>query len=512
MAEISCYHSLLYDAIKVSHWITIRRLLERLDVNSVLTKTGPEAGFTALHLACLENNEPLVRFLIYDNNANVEVPADDGTLPIHLAGLLGRSKILLALFGASANIDAKFGREIFSKYAKKGRCFWSDDFGDEITLLTYAVINEKVRLAESLIGFEADVMVKSINNKTLLMYAIEDDNYKLAIEMIKACEDCDDLSLLDAVDNDGLRAIHYIEHREKYRDYRYDEYQLGFMRQKYSLVEKLIDLNVDINATANGNSDTLLLNMAAYRGCVPVVRTLMALYDASVETEALCYAAYPIEYPEKYCRWHDFLALDEDVERNRELCIEVIVKNFTNRRIFGLPVHPDELWYMDNLIAENPRVRNLVKSHEKVFINRFLKENFVHYGNESATVYDIAMMISDRRMLKRLVGNKEHIEAIKKAIGGVRDWYDSDSEDCDDDDDDYLLCLDLDPLPATYRGFTNMLMEIIGKAEKKSELLDMLSKIAHLKKAIPLPYEIILWAVDYLSNKDLEKFVNCFYS
>ncbi|CAG5088823.1 Protein of unknown function [Cotesia congregata] len=56
--------------------------------NAPIETTGPFAGYTALHIACMDGDEELIRLLVEDYHANVNAVADDGTQPIQLVPTL----------------------------------------------------------------------------------------------------------------------------------------------------------------------------------------------------------------------------------------------------------------------------------------------------------------------------------------------------------------------------------------------------------------------------------------
>ncbi|CAG5088933.1 Protein of unknown function [Cotesia congregata] len=53
--------------------------------NAPIETIGPFAGYTALHIACMNGDEEFIRLLVEDYHENVNAVADDGAQPIHFA-------------------------------------------------------------------------------------------------------------------------------------------------------------------------------------------------------------------------------------------------------------------------------------------------------------------------------------------------------------------------------------------------------------------------------------------
>ncbi|KAG8041652.1 hypothetical protein G9C98_002945 [Cotesia typhae] len=130
-----------FEAVKSWNWKLIDKFVNNgANINACLVITGPQAGSTALHFACIDDDDDKALKLLEDYEVNVNSVGDDGAQPLYLACLLGHERIVNVLLDSDANPDVEFSKKIHEKYAEFGER-WSDDFGGKMTLLTFVVIN-----------------------------------------------------------------------------------------------------------------------------------------------------------------------------------------------------------------------------------------------------------------------------------------------------------------------------------------------------------------------------------
>ncbi|XP_044590433.1 BCL-6 corepressor-like protein 1 [Cotesia glomerata] len=150
-SQMAC-SAMMYRCIKDHQFDYIKLLLENgMDVNQPIITTGEFAGYTALHVACMEDDSELVRLLVENYGADVNAMAADGTQPILLACFYEKCHDDLCecseesttgiLAHAKANNDIEFGPEILSKHFKNRH--WYTDFGDKIPLVAYLIFNDE---------------------------------------------------------------------------------------------------------------------------------------------------------------------------------------------------------------------------------------------------------------------------------------------------------------------------------------------------------------------------------
>ncbi len=102
---------------------------------------------TALHLAVRESNYPIVKMLL-KSGARVTVQSQGQQLPLHLAAIRGRPKIVYQLLEKTEAIDMR------------------DDQGN--TALHYAVMNDHLDATKLLLKRNADPRAPNIDGKTPL--------------------------------------------------------------------------------------------------------------------------------------------------------------------------------------------------------------------------------------------------------------------------------------------------------------------------------------------------------
>ncbi|XP_074108940.1 uncharacterized protein LOC141533785 [Cotesia typhae] len=424
--------SMLLEAIEKYDYNAIESALDDgADVNEVLISTGPQAGCTALHIACLNGDLDLVTLFVDSYDANVNVMAEDGTQPLHISCFVGNDSIGRILLEAGANVNLEFNKEMLEKYVEDDKV-WSDDFGGKLSMLAFAIINNDFSMMLLLTDYDADVAVKSGKNKTLLMYAIEEDNDWAAMTIAAKMTENDQEELLNARDDEGRHAIHYILHEKKYGGFRYDEKQLRLAIEDRDYLKSLIiRVGPDAYAAINGDPDTLLINSAAYRSCFEILNIVLPRSASIEQSKALSLATSSTGDPQKYLRIGrdgepGHFDVEKEVERRIKLSLEAIVKDLQFRRTFGLAVPEEEIKLLDELIAKDDEVRNIVKNYHRKFINKFLRKKIIHFGDKSMNFYELTGKIFDDQAGKILAQDKELVSAVEAA------------EAEDDDDDDNL--------------------------------------------------------------------------
>ncbi|KAH0546755.1 hypothetical protein KQX54_014697 [Cotesia glomerata] len=413
-------NNLFYHAIKTLNWGVIKKYLKNgADINGSLVSSGPQAGYTALHLACMEKHQYKALKLLQMFSPDVNVVADDGTQPIHIACLFRNEKIFCKLLDAGANVEA----ELTQDHLKNFKYFvWSDDFNGKMTLLTFAVLNDRFEYIETLLKHNAN---------------------------IKWHKD-DHLHALDA----------------------------------------LIHASVDIHATVKGDRSTLFINVAAYRGCYEIVQLLQAYYAFAGKSRNLFYATRLVEDLDKYFRKHKNLFGNnysrDKIDSQRQSNLESILTELVSRCTFGLPALKKEKKVMKRLMVKNCEIINVVCNHVIYFIHGTLKKTIITFGNQSMTLYDLAVKVFNKKTLLRLVRNENFIIAFKDVYEKMKSYGIRNEE------------------------FLVMLALRIEKGQIRIELLKKVKEIAQLTEAIPLPYEIILEIIEFLENENLEILINAF--
>lgn len=413
--------SILRKAIEEYDYSAIDSALENgVDVNEVLITTGPQAGYTALHMACDYNSLDLVIFFTETYNANANVVAEDGAQPLHISCFAGNHIIGRTLLDAGANVNLEFDKKMLEKYVEDDKV-WSDDFGGTMTMLAFSIINNDHQIMLLLTEYNADVAIKSLKNKTLLMYAIEEDNDWAAMTIAAKMAESGQEEMLNARDYEGRHAIHYILHENKYGGFRYDEKQLRLEIEDREFLKSLIlRAGPDAFAAINGDPDTLLINSAAYRSCFEILNIVLPL-SASIEQSKALSIATSLGDPQKYLRRGGneeseyYFKAEKVIERRRKLSLESIVRDLQFRRTFGLAAPVEEIKLMDELIARDDEVRNIVKNYQTEFIDEFLRKKIIHFGNNSMNFYELTVKIFDDQAGKILVDDKELVGAVEAA-------------------------------------------------------------------------------------------------
>ncbi|XP_044591348.1 uncharacterized protein LOC123269574 [Cotesia glomerata] len=349
---------------------------------------------------------------------------------------------------------------------------WCPDFGDKISLITFAIIYQNNFLTEYLSG-QADLSVRTISctNKTLPMYAIERDYCDIAPFMIRF----DDPDLVNHRDDDGVPVTHYLLDPKKFRGYRYDSKENGQVRgmEQGLAVMSFLEAGADKYALINNDPSTFLVNMAAYRSCSNILRYLLPEYTYMSLSKALYYATLPVdENSENYLRINDVHVGHQNTEQFREMlrqqrrdCSQLILQDLINRRTFGLPVLKDEIKLMDELALCDKDVRTFVHSYQSDFIDGRLKRDCIELSDKIMSLYDFLVQAFDDKKFRLLVRDEDLLERYNYFLGGYRE--------------------------TKYCYFKCMISKRIKFCRRQSELLKKLDKVSKLREAVPLPYALI---------------------
>ena len=82
------------------------QVCDSLLANKAFINSKSRVGRTALHLAAVNGNTDLVRFLVHDHNAAIDVLTLRKQTPLHLAAGAGQLEVCKLLLELGANINA----------------------------------------------------------------------------------------------------------------------------------------------------------------------------------------------------------------------------------------------------------------------------------------------------------------------------------------------------------------------------------------------------------------------
>ncbi|KAH0552067.1 hypothetical protein KQX54_004913 [Cotesia glomerata] len=187
--------------------------------------------------------------------------------------------------------------------------------------------------------------------------------------------------------------------------------------------------------------------------------------------------------------------------------IKLILKDLIYRRTFGLFVPEDEKISMDKLIAEDINLRELAHAYEKNIIHGELKTKVLKYDDKSITYYDFIMSCCDDKQLRLIVKNKSLIDAFENTFPNpalptfTREFM------IHPNFSDYSM----DSFNADYFFFRKQISIRIEKTSRRLEQLEALKRVKNLRKAIPLPYELVIIIFEYFNYQDFKNFLQAFY-
>ena len=190
--------------------------------------TSPDQWSTAFHLAANKENESMLKILIEQSNADVNVCDCAGTTPLHLAVSKGRTNIVQFLLEHGACVDALNGKVA--------------------TPLHLAAGEGKHEIAQLLLNYGAPLDLRDFAGRTALMYAVSKQHSK--VTELLASNEAD----LEAHDNNDFTA--FFSAASKF---------------DITMMEILADVGADIEARDRN-------------GCTALIRAVMAKNEALVDS------------------------------------------------------------------------------------------------------------------------------------------------------------------------------------------------------------------------------------
>jgi ankyrin repeat protein len=249
-------------------------------------------GKTPLHLATSYGDIVIVNALI-DRKVNLELKDRIGRTPLHYAAQSDRLEVAEILITKGAYIDSTDEYNItplsialyhaspeFFKFLKDNRAKVDVKGKDGLTILTLAKIRVKNLLLDAYaenekelkdadtklailtgvdpasysgVGFKSNISDNSTDEKKLLEEAIDKNDVKLAINLIKSLSRKD---LESKIDSDGNTFIH-----------------LASFKGHTKIIESLLDKGIDVNIR-NNNNDTPL-HFGSYSGRIENINFLL---------------------------------------------------------------------------------------------------------------------------------------------------------------------------------------------------------------------------------------------
>ena len=192
------------------------------------TTTSPDQWSTAFHHATNKENESVLKLLIEQTDADVNVCDCAGTTPLHLAVSIGRANIVQILLENGAHVDALNGKDA--------------------TPLHLAAGEGKHEIAQLLLNYGAPLDLRDFAGRTALMYAVSKQHSKVA-ELLASNE-----ADLEAHDNNDFTAFFS-----------------AALKLDITTMEILADLGADIEARDRN-------------GCTALIRAVMAKNETLVDS------------------------------------------------------------------------------------------------------------------------------------------------------------------------------------------------------------------------------------
>lgn len=469
-------HSSIYIALKNEWYWVVDYLLSRGDHFDAVNFSGKFAGFTALHHACLEENkDSLVLKLLKIYEVNPSVQACDGIEAIQLAAFLGRFDIVKILLNFGVSIDTELSFSLFKKYGVESQN-WSLGFEEKMTLFTYIVLNNEYTSPYSyptalFLLHEPTLSIHDSNNRTLLMYGIENERWIPMMSMLQKLNEQE----LNRRDDFGYTAIHLI--LAKMID---KQYQMDGPEVKEDLscwLQMLIQYGADVNVMINGDPASLPIHIAAYHGFYTSMMLLLEVQPIFFSS-----LARPLFYFTKGLE--DFNARDDQDENSHRFLIatrDQIIEDILLKCFFKYPVHSEEVKLMDQLVKKDSDVKELVKRFDdkcKDF-NSDLKKLKAVFGDQEMSLYDVVT-----------APQKKYFEVAK----GQKS-----------------------PLTIDF-SFSNRLKKLStfakSRLERSEERIQILEKWQHVAtpmiKSLLLPYDCLLYIVECMTNQDLENLIEAY--
>ncbi|XP_044590480.1 putative ankyrin repeat protein RF_0381 [Cotesia glomerata] len=396
-ANVNCRgpigNPVLHLAIYCREYDVIDRLLKLgADPHAVTTKKGYE-GYTTFHIACLHGTDKLVKLLITEYQVNINAVAADGVQPIYLAVFRRSMTIIRFLIHNFANLNAEINEVIFKKFHENKE--WRSDFGDKISLLTYSLLYDFEDLFKLLIECGVDWRIK-FSGKTLLMLAVTKYSWDAFAYMVSKMSKKE----INYRDNSGFTALHYL-----YKDQTVENYRHGLVNEelKCKILERLFNAGADINLSINGDSSTMIVNLAAKYHDYNVLKFLLPRQKFLPISQPLYYALFSNRGGN---------LLDHNNLDRFKTTIDVIVQNIKIKIKMGFPVLADEIDRMNNMI---PEYFSRKQSDWKIYEDQ-IQEELNKLRNEVIIVRDkkvclLRILTKQNGKLRQFVRNKVLIEA-----------------------------------------------------------------------------------------------------
>ncbi|KAH0552696.1 hypothetical protein KQX54_014187 [Cotesia glomerata] len=439
-------------------------LNDGFDVNQVLPGFNYRE-YVLLHLACIFNKVAIIDILINKYQADVNLVTKYGAQPIHLTILIcmdGDCEAIRLLLEAGADPNAEFTFEMISVLVTNYS--WPDEFGDKLSFASYAAVEDKTELFELLTNYGADVTVRTKDNKTLLMVALENENYRTARVIVDKFLNSYP-ELINVRDNQDKNILDYVFNDRVCLKYRYKNYD-----------ERM-----------NNDGYTELCNTASYRGVSQLVSNLLRCNPSRTGSKALSNALLPIRDTDNLFYWYSFYPEEEietiklEIERRKLNTVDCILWDLRIRREFRLFVPKEEIFKMDELISSSSDYRKKIQDFECKVIYGLLKETVFKYGKKRETLYNLAAKIFNDRTVKPLAKSNKLIKCLNK----------------------------YQPRDGTLQIIVDQMRIRLDSVNKRIRLLEESKKLSKINCIIPLPYEIILDIYEYLSNYELRNFIDC---
>lgn len=461
-------------------------LQPELDSNE-LAKKYYQRGFTPLHRACLESNFTIAELLITRYQADPEAVFAEGFQPIHFAILensislieTNSTLIIELLLGTSVSTETRITKTMFEKYHKskspRHQPKWRKDYGDSITLLTFAVLYDKFNLIEVLMRKGANSGITDSNGKTLLMTAV-DFRFKNVVKNLIATFRYEEINRVDC---DGFTALHYLFKQETKKSSRLVEPEEIFDDSKDQILKLLVKGGADICTLIRGDSATLLINIVAYLHEYEMLKFLLPRQRYLSIAKPLFYALLPnyVNYPSKYLG----LSKQNNFKKSSPDIFEIIVKDIKLRLAFGWPVNLEEVQRINDaklIYRHHDRIPNIV-AHSKNYCN------IEYSGMYSGKINIFHYLSKSLEQLQKLARDEEIFIALKK----FEDTFDYETQ-----------------MMAT------ILKERLRQALRKDLLTNEFKKLAFFNGTMffYIPFDCTREIADYLSLGDLQSFI-CAY-
>ncbi|XP_044592060.1 uncharacterized protein LOC123270182 [Cotesia glomerata] len=429
-------------------------LNDGFDVNQVLPGFNYRE-YVLLHLACIFNKVAIIDILINKYQADVNLVTKYGAQPIHLTILIcmdGDCEAIRLLLEAGADPNAEFTFEMISVLVTNYS--WPDEFGDKLSFASYAAVEDKTELFELLTNYGADVTVRTKDNKTLLMVALENENYRTARVIVDKFLNSYP-ELINVRDNQDKNILDYVFNDRVCLKYRYSGRQLNYLNEIVMVIYYYYYYSKEnYDERMNNDGYTELCNTASYRGVSQLVSNLLRCNPSRTGSKALSNALLPIRDTDNLFYWYSFYPEEE---------IETIKLEIERRKLNTVDY------------------RKKIQDFECKVIYGLLKETVFKYGKKRETLYNLAAKIFNDRTVKPLAKSNKLIKCLNK----------------------------YQPRDGTLQIIVDQMRIRLDSVNKRIRLLEESKKLSKINCIIPLPYEIILDIYEYLSNYELRNFIDC---